>query len=160
MGHAGKLTLNGLANGGVQALSQLIGRVRPARGDDDADGDVRRWRAVTVNKPIDDVRPEELEPLARLADMVEIVTRPAPGDKGTEIAARLREPEPSGLESHAARLSGEDPRQAVRTALRQAKQLLETGEILERNENDTTKETLRGKPIDLAEARSGGEGRL
>ncbi len=160
MGRAGKLKLNGLASGGVEAITNLVEGVLPWRGGDDRDGDVARWRAVTVNKPIDEVRLEGLEPLDRLGDAVEIVTRPAPGDKGTEIAARLRDPEPSGLEALGARLSGEDPRQAVRVALRQAKQLIETGEILQRNDNDTNKQTLRGKPLDLAEARSAGEGRL
>ena len=159
MARAGKFKLNGLLNGGVGAITSLWEEVKPG-GDGDSDGDVARWRTVTVNRPPSEVHVDQLAPLTRLGDMVEIVTCRAPGDKGTEIAARLRNPEPSGLESLSKRLSGDDPRQAVRSALRQAKQLLETGEVLQANDNRTTKETLRGKPLDMATARAGGEGRL
>lgn len=46
----------------------------------------------------------------------------APGGRGTEIAARLRQP-PGGV---TARITGDDPRQDVRRALREVKSLLET----------------------------------
>jgi hypothetical protein len=69
-------------------------------------------------------------PLAELGDLIEVETRPAPGGKGTELRARLRSAEPTGAASAAARLSGDDPRQRVRAALRAAKQLIEVGEVL------------------------------
>ena len=53
-------------------------------------------------------------PLAALGDLVEVQVRPAPGGKGSELAARLREPEPTGPHAAAARISGDDPRQQVR----------------------------------------------
>jgi len=69
-------------------------------------------------------------PLAALGDLVEVEVRPAPGDKGTELRARLRVPEPTGMASAAGRVAGNDPRQRVRAALREAKQLIEVGEVL------------------------------
>ena len=68
-------------------------------------------------------------PLAELGDLVEGEVRPASGGKGSELRARLRSPEPTGAASAAARLSGDDPRQQVRAALRQSKQLIEVGEV-------------------------------
>jgi hypothetical protein len=115
---------------------------------------------VTINLPPDQVTLDRLEPLRQLGDMVEVETRPAPGGRGTEVAARLRGGEPSGPASVSARVSGDDPRQAVRSALRQAKQLLETGEILCASEPPSIRRTPTGRPLDLAEARAGGEGRL
>ena len=69
-------------------------------------------------------------PLAELSDLVEVEVRAAPGGKGSELRARLHSPEPTGVASAAARLSGNDPRQRVRAALREAKQLIEVGEVL------------------------------
>ncbi|WP_231121637.1 hypothetical protein [Motilibacter peucedani] len=66
-------------------------------------------------------------PLAELGDRVEVRVRPAPGGKGTELAARLRDRGSSGALS---RLSGHDPQADVRSALRQAKQVVEVGEVL------------------------------
>ena len=87
--------------------------------------------------------------------------RPAPGGRGTELAARLRSgTAPSGLGGIAARAAGNDPRQQVRSALRQSKQLLETGEVLSPDEPSTTRRTLRSLPLELATRRAGGEGRL
>lgn len=67
-------------------------------------------------------------PLAELGDRIEVRVRAAAGDKGTELAARLRDRAPSG--SAASRLSGRDPRAELRSALRRAKQLIEVGEVL------------------------------
>jgi hypothetical protein len=61
----------------------------------------RRMFAVTVNLPPDQVgRDGQLPaPLARLGDAVEIELRPAPGDRGTELIARLRMDAPTGSPS-------------------------------------------------------------
>ncbi|HEV3465192.1 MAG TPA: hypothetical protein VG846_14580, partial [Actinomycetota bacterium] len=80
--------------------------------------------------------------------------------RGTELAARLRQRAPSGLGGVAARAAGNDPRQDLRSALRQARQLLETGEILQADRPTTTRRTLRNLPLELATRRAGGEGRL
>lgn len=91
-----------------------------------------RWRAVTVDRSPEEVMPDQQvpAPLAALGDLVEVEVRPAPGDKGSELRARLRVPEPTGMASAAGRAAGNDPRQRVRAALREAKQLIEVGEVL------------------------------
>jgi hypothetical protein len=87
---------------------------------DDPDTAARRWRAVTALCP-----PERIgtgadlpAPLAALGDRIEVRVSPAPGDKGTELAARFRE-RPS-----------DDEIGELRAALRRAKQLVEVGEVL------------------------------
>ncbi|TQS42119.1 hypothetical protein [Cryptosporangium phraense] len=120
-----------------------------------------RWRFVTVNVTPDRVRSDGQlpEPLRALGPGATVVVRPAPADKGTEIGVRLVEGEPTGAKAAAERFTGEDPRQAVRVALRDAKQLLETGEILFPDRPGTTKPTLRGKPLEAAIAHAKGEGK-
>jgi hypothetical protein len=121
-----------------------------------------RWHTVTINRPREEVAPDGRlpEPLAALGDAVEVQVRPAPGNRGTELAARPRTGAPSGLGAVVARAAGADPRQDVRTALRQAKQLVETGEVLEPDTPPTTRRTLRNLPLELATRRARGEGRL
>jgi hypothetical protein len=121
-----------------------------------------RWHSVTVNRPPEEVAPEGRlpEPLAKLDDAVEVRLRPAPGGRGTELAARVRDGVPAGAGGAVARAAGSDPRQDLRAALRQSKQLLETGEVLHPDEPPTTRRTLRSLPLELATRRAGGEGRL
>jgi hypothetical protein len=97
---------------------------RPAGAGGPASG----WLAVTVFREPSDVDTAHLpEPLAQYGDRIEVRVRPAPGGKGTELAARLRD-RPSG--SALGRLSGSDPQADLRSALRRAKQLVEVGEVL------------------------------
>ncbi|MFF5074379.1 hypothetical protein ACFY2R_25015 [Micromonospora olivasterospora] len=90
-----------------------------------------RWEVVTVDRPPERVLPGGRwpEPLRRLGAAVEVAAGPAPGGRGTELAAR-----PAGgaaaLPGMAAHLAGDDPGRFVRAALREAKQLAETGELL------------------------------
>jgi hypothetical protein len=121
-----------------------------------------RWHSVTVNRPPEEVAPEGRlpEPLAELGDAVEVRLRPAPGGRGTEMAARLRDGAPAGPGGAVARIAGKDPRQEIRAALRQSKQLLETGEVLTPDEQPTARRTLRNLPLELATHRARGEGRL
>ena len=87
------------------------------------------WLAVTVLcEPgrLDEASPPP--PLDELADRIEVRVRPAPGDKGTELSARLRERQ--GPDRAARRLTGSDAEGEVRSALRRAKQLVEVGEVL------------------------------
>ncbi len=101
-------------------------------------------------------------PLAELGDLVEVEVRAAPGGKGSELRARLRSPEPSGAASAAVRLSGEDPRQRVRSALREAKQLIEVGEVLRVDPTPHGRRTATptGALVEAATKRAGGEGVL
>jgi hypothetical protein len=86
------------------------------------------WLAVTVLCGPSDIDTTRLPaPLAELGDRIEVRVDAAPGDKGTELAARLRD---SGTGSPASRLSGSDPQADLRSALREAKQLIEVGEVL------------------------------
>jgi hypothetical protein len=90
-----------------------------------------RWQVVTVDREPAQVAPGGRwpEPLRRLDGAVELDLRPAPGGRGTELAARPRGgiPAPPGLAAH---LAGDDPGLLIRSALREAKQLAETGEVL------------------------------
>jgi len=147
-------TAAGVAVGiGLAAKSTAPFRERPPRN---------RWLMVTINCPPERLAsPEDLSaPVTRLLDRAEVTVRPAPGDRGTELGLRLREPPPAGPAGLAARLSGDDPRRELRAALRDAKSLVETGEVLRPAEPPTTRPTLLGKPLELAIRRSGKEGRL
>ena len=117
-----------------------------------SDGKTDRWHAITVNRPPEEVAPggQLPGPLAALGDRVEVQIRPAPGDRGTEIHARVRGSVPSG----------EDPRQALRKALRETQWLLETGEVLRPDPEPTTKPTPGGRLLGKITSRSWEEGRL
>jgi hypothetical protein len=87
------------------------------------------WLVVTVNREASELDTAHLPaPLAEYGDRIETRVRPAPDDKGTELAARLRDQSPSG--STPGRLRGSDAQGDLRSALRRAKQLIEVGEIL------------------------------
>jgi hypothetical protein len=123
-----------------------------------------RWRAVTINRSPEEVMPDNQRPapLAELGDRVEVEVRTAPGGKGSELRARLRSPEPRGAASAAARLSGSDPRRQVRAALREAKQLIEVGEVLRVDPapHGRRSPTPTGAVVEAATKRAGGEGLL
>lgn len=123
-----------------------------------------RWRSVTVNRSPEEVMPDNRAPapLAELGELVDVEVRRAPGDKGSELRARLRAPEPSGPASAAARLSGNDPRQRVRAALREAKQLIEVGEVLRVDPapHGRRSPTPTGAIVEAATKRAAGEGLL
>ena len=161
------LVLGGLAAAGDGAVVLLRRRMDPRRIHSGGAAGwrtdrVNRWQVVTVNHPPEDVSSDgQLPgPLAELGDKIEVQIRPAPGNRGTEVAARLLSPEPSGLSEVQARISGDDPRQSLRKALREAKQLLETSEILRPNTPSSTKPTPGGRLIGLVTSRARGEGRL
>ncbi|MEV4657853.1 hypothetical protein [Micromonospora sp. NPDC049301] len=123
-------TLGGTA---LTGAAQLL-RVPRRRGRTGADGDPdapARWEVVTVCRPPEQVLPGGRwpEPLRCLDGAVEVRVRPAPGDRGTELAARpLAGATPRvGLAAH---LVGDDPGLLVRRTLGQAKQHIEAGEVL------------------------------
>jgi hypothetical protein len=145
-----------VAGWGRRAISTLL------PGPPEEEGN--RWRTVTVNLP-----PGELqhsggypEPLAALGDLVELRVAPAPGGKGTELGARLRQQEPHGSKALAGMGSEDDPRHRVRVALRDAKALLETGEVLRSDPRPHGKRpaTPLGVLVDEWEKKSKGEGIL
>ncbi|MFF8382523.1 hypothetical protein [Streptomyces kanasensis] len=141
------------------AGSVALWRRATARSADRTEGG-DRWLTVTVNRPPEEIDPgDPPEPLRRYADRIEVRTRPAPGGRGTELAARLRGGTPPAAASPVARLAGDDPRQDVRRALRDAKALLEAGEVLE-PDAPTTRDTPGGRLVGLVTRRSGGEGVL
>ncbi|MGK5675360.1 hypothetical protein ACSNOB_21265 [Micromonospora sp. URMC 106] len=118
------------AAAGAAALRALAvrrpGWPRPAGADPRS----ARWQVVTVDRAPDEVLPGGRwpEPLRRLGGAVQVQLRPAPGCRGTELAARpLTGASPAGLAAH---LVGDDPGLLIRRALRQVKQLAETGEVL------------------------------
>ena len=154
----------GVALAGLGVGAGALWRWRSRRAADGVGdkGAANRWLLVTVNRPPDEVMSDGRlpDPLARLGEAIEVQVRPAPGGRGAELAARLVDPAPSGPSGVAARLSGQDPRQAVRAALREAKSLIETGEVLRADEPSTTRATPGGKLLGLATRRAGGEGRL
>src|SRR3954463_3688925 len=89
----------GLAAGaGGQVLRRLRSVRLPGAGQasvtDDPQTAARRWRAVTVLKEPREVGTAQAPPpaLAAFADRIEVRITPAPGDKGTELAARFRGP--------------------------------------------------------------------
>lgn len=111
------------------------------------------WLGVTVHTEPDQVLPSGRVPgpLAQLGDAVEIDVRPAPGDKGSELRARFRR---GG--------GGEDGRGRLRAALREAKQLIEVGEVLrvDPTPHGRRSATPTGFLVDLATARSNTGGTL
>ena len=120
-----------------------------------------RWLTVTVNRAPGEVQPDKLPaPLREYGDRIDTRVGPAPGDRGTELAVRLKEPPPAAAYSVPARVAGQDPRQDLRRALRAAKALLETGEVFLPDAPPTTRRTPGGTLVGLLSRRSGGEGVL
>jgi hypothetical protein len=121
-----------------------------------------RWLGVTVNLPPEQVEgdPRLQDAFAALAEEAETRVRPAPGGRGTELAAKPLEPATGGLGGAAKRLAGRDPRQPVRSALRDIKSVLETGEVIRPDAPTTGQPTPGGALVRLATRRAGGEGRL
>ena len=160
---AGRATQVAKGVGGtlVRRLQQAVAGDSPAPADAEARS---RWRSVTINRSQEEVMPQgQLPgPLAALGDLVEVQVRPAPGDRGTELAARLRVPEPTGPRAALAAFGGDDPRQQVRSALRQAKHLIEVGEVLRVDPapHGHRTATPSGKFVEAATRRAGGEGVL
>jgi ribosomal protein S28E/S33 len=111
-----------LSRAGGAALKQLQHLRLPGIGQssvaDDPRTAARRWRAVTVLTDPEQLRTTTPAPLAAFGDRLEVRVTAAPGDRGAELAARFRGP------------VTEDEIGELRSALRQAKQLAEVGEVL------------------------------
>lgn len=116
-----------------------------------------RWIMVTIN-----CSPQRLasradlpEPISRLGDAVDIKISPAPGDRGTELGARLREVPRTRIAGMVTRRSEEDPRHMVEQALRDAKAIIEAGEILRRDWPPAAQPAQVGKLLEFAGRRGG-----
>ena len=84
--------------------------------------------------------------------------QPAPGDRGTELYARPTSAPPSpGL---AARLVGQDALAPVRVALREAKALVETGEVVRNDPERTPHPGPAGRLLQAVDRAGQGAGRL
>lgn len=131
---------------GLVAIGALA--VARTRGRDLPD----RWHVLTVHRTDIDLTAGRPRPLDELGDAVEVRATPAPGDRGTELAARVRPG--SGLSSTDER----DLDEHLRRALRDARCLLETGEVLRPDSPSTTRPTLTSLPMQLTlrKAKSGG----
>jgi hypothetical protein len=148
-------TLRGAATdaGGV-VLGRLQHLRLPGVGQssvtDDAETSARRWRAVTVLCPPERIGTDLPAPLAALGDRLELRTTPAPGDRGTELAARFRD-RPS-----------DDDLGRLRAALREAKQLIEVGEVLRVDPapHGARKPTPQGAALEGMTASAGKQGVL
>jgi hypothetical protein len=90
----------GLTAGAVIAWQRATaGPADPSAGE--------RWLTVTVNIDPAELRPEKLPaPLSEYGDRIETRITPAPGDRGTELAVRLKDPQAPAAHSVPARLAG------------------------------------------------------
>ncbi|MEU6807929.1 hypothetical protein ABZ920_02705 [Streptomyces sp. NPDC046831] len=152
---------------GTEALSAAVSVARRAGeairpGASHAQETEPRWHVMTVCASADEVAPggKLPEPLARLGDAIDTQLRPAPGDRGTELASRLHDKEHAGPRGTSERETGDDPVQELRTALREAKALVETGEILLPDWPPTNRPTVTGRPLDKMIEKARGGGRL
>ncbi len=118
-----------LSVAGLMAAASLVFRLRLGRSPvrPDSDG----WYTVIVDLPGNRVRTDALPaPLEDLGDLIEVQTADAPGGRGTAISVHIRRPEsPEGTEFITSRISSDDPRQAVPRALREAKHIIEVGDV-------------------------------
>lgn len=88
------------------------------------------WLVVSIDREPTEIDAASLPaPLAAYGNRIETRVRPAADGKGAELAVRLTQ-RPSGSASAPARLAGKDPQGGLRSALREAKQLIEVGEVL------------------------------
>ncbi|MEU8240844.1 hypothetical protein AB0C07_21585 [Actinoplanes missouriensis] len=109
--------------------------------------DHQRRHVITIYRPLSELESEQLPgSLREITGDAEITLRPAPGDRGTEIAVRI--PEGSTI------TEGQ-----VRAALRETRSLLETGDVLLPSGPPTTVTTLTNRPLQTA-TRHGREGGL
>ncbi|MEU4333874.1 hypothetical protein AB0F59_04520 [Micromonospora lupini] len=134
--------------GGARVGAARLVRVPRRGGRPGADRDrsaAAGWEVVTVDRPAEQVLPDGRwpEPLRQLDGVVEVRVRPAPGDRGTELAVRplAGAAAAAGLAAH---LVGDDPGLLVRRTLRQVKQRVEAGEVLRADRSALDRRTARG----------------
>ena len=135
----GKLLLTAGAAAAGAVTAQRIAAARRSRNQESA-----RRHVITVNRQFDEIGEGPLPgPLAGLGDAVEVDRHPAPGGRGTEIAARAR--------------SGGVSAGDIRRALRESRAELEVGYVLLPG-GPTARPTVLNRPLRAATAhgREGG----
>jgi hypothetical protein len=136
------------AGAGVAATARRrggLGAARAAVTGGAADRD--RWHSITINRTPEQLGPKP-PPLDELGFPVQIRVRPAPGDRGTEVAVRAE----AGADRDTVR--------HLRRALREARSLAEVGEVLLPDTPATTHRTPTGAPLAYATRHGREEGRL
>ncbi|MCO7191496.1 hypothetical protein [Pseudonocardia sp. McavD-2-B] len=133
----------------VKALRGLTGATDQRPDGVDGPG---RWLVVTVYRKAEDVRTQvdDSGPLSRMRGEIELTVRPAPGDKGTELAARPTTSDDGQV----------DARRRLRAALRETKSILECGEVVEPSRPGSSHPGPAGHLLRAVTARAWGEGRL
>lgn len=113
-----------------------------------------RWNAVTIQDADALNGATAPPPLDRLDGSIEWEVRPAPGCRGIELRAR-----PTGV---ADRRDEDRARRQVRAALREAKQLLEVGEVTRREPESHGRRSVTpwGAALDAVSGRAAEEGVL
>jgi hypothetical protein len=128
------------------AGAATVNRLLTGRAEKQRRSSGKRRHVLTVFRPMDEITVDGRlpEPLERLGDAVAVDLRPAPGDRGTEIAVRP--------------LTGDVDDRAVRRALRESRSLLEVGYLLHPDAPATTEPTPLNRPLRAATAhgREGG----
>lgn len=116
-----------------------------------------RWMMVTINcSPARLASPADLpEPIIRLGDAVDIKICQAPGDRGTELGARLRDFPRGRIGGQLSWRASGGPRRAVREALRQAKSIIEAEEVLRPDKPSPAHPNPAGKLLEFAGRRGG-----
>jgi hypothetical protein len=148
----------GVVAAGMAAARLVAARPRPGRTMTTKDrAPKNRWIMVTIN-----CAPQRLasradlpEPITRLGDAVDIKICPAPGDRGTELGARLRDLPRTRIAGMVARRPEENPRRMVEQALREAKAMIEAGEALRPDWPPTAVPAPVGKLLEFAGRRGG-----
>lgn len=151
----------GVVAAATAATAAVVVGQRHRRRPDEGAGSPReartRWQAVTVLADPDDVYSGGHKPpfLADLGEDVEVELRPAAGDKGTELRARLRQPATSEK-------SADEAAKSIRVALRRSKQVIEAGEVLrvDPTPHGKRKATPTGALVDQATEHADEEGLL
>lgn len=144
----------GALGAGAAAIAVMRTRSAPAP-------DPTRWNVVSI-EGADALltATEPPPPLDRLGDRIQWRVVAAPGDKGVELRAR-----PTASAAREGTGAGGDDRETrreVRSALREAKQLIEVGEVLRRDPAPEGKRsaTPGGALVDALSRKSGEEGVL
>jgi hypothetical protein len=159
----GRLTRAAFAVAGTSTAAVLAGQLVYRRGSRPTGGaHAEGWKSVTILAPRDRIYSAGRypQPVQALATWLELRLEDAPGDRGTELHARLRPGPETGRQIRKA--TGAKPDNALRIALRDSKQLVETGQILlvHPRPHGSRARTPGGLLVDFLERRAKGKGVL
>jgi hypothetical protein len=117
----------------VTALGRRPSRT-PEWAEEETFSDPFRWQSVTILARPDEIAPDGRlpAPLAALAEIVDTRLEPAPGGRGSQLAARVKYEPTSEAPARKGQefWKGQDLSGQIRSALQHAKQLVEVGEVL------------------------------